>query len=148
MTKNQIDEIVLVGGSSRIPKFQQLVKEFFEGKELNKSINPDEAEAYGASILAAIKTNVKDENIERSSLIDVSNFSLGIETLGGVMNVFIPRNSSIPKTKTDTIKTSADNQTKALIQIYEGERQLTKDNYKLGQLILDAFQKCQKNKQK
>ena len=99
MSKSQIDEVVLVGGSTRIPKIQQMVQEFFNGKEPNKGINPDEAVAYGAAVQAAIMTNVKDENIEKLVLLDVTPLSLGIETVGGVMTVLIPRNSTIPTKK-------------------------------------------------
>ena len=100
MSKSQIDEVVLVGGSTRIPKIQSMVQEFFNGKEPNKGINPDEAVAYGAAVQAAIMTNVKDENIEKLILLDVTPLSLGIETVGGVMTVLIPRNSTIPCKKT------------------------------------------------
>ena len=100
MSKSQVHDVVLVGGSTRIPKIQQMVQEFFNGKEPNKSINPDEAVAYGAAVQAAVLTNVKDENIEKLILLDVTPLSLGIETVGGVMTVLIPRNSTIPTKKT------------------------------------------------
>ena len=103
MTQSQIDEVILVGGSSRIPKIQSMLQEFFNGKELNKEFNPDEAIAYGAAIQAAVMTNIKDESIERLMLLDVNPFSLGIETVGGVMTVFIPRNSTIPCKKNSNI---------------------------------------------
>jgi L1 cell adhesion molecule like protein len=99
MSKSQIDEVVLVGGSTRIPKVQQMVQEFFNGIEPNKGINPDEAVSYGAAVQASIMTNVKDENIEKLVLLDVTPLSLGIETPGGVMTVLIPRNSTIPTRK-------------------------------------------------
>ena len=111
ISKSCIDDVVLVGGSTRIPKIQQLVKEFFNGKEPSKTINPDEAVAYGAAVQAAVITNVKDENIEKLVFFDVSPFSLGIEGFGGVMIVFIPRNSYIQIKKTQIFSTYVDNQT-------------------------------------
>ena len=139
MTQSQIDEVILVGGSSRIPKIQSMLQEFFNGKELNKEFNPDEAVAYGAAIQAAVMTNIKDESIERLMLLDVNPFSLGIETVGGVMTVFIPRNSTIPCKKTQIFNNYTDNQTFFIVQVFEGERQLTKDNNCLGKFLLSGL---------
>ena len=138
MTKSQIDEVILVGGSTRIPKIREMVQEFFNGKQLNYGLNLDEAIVHGAAIQAAIMTSVKDENIEELILLDVTPFSLGVETVGGVMTDLILRNSTIPCKKTMMIDSYADNQTSFLIQVYEGERQLTKDNNFLGKFELNG----------
>ena len=139
LKKNEIDEVVLVGGSTRIPKIQKLVRDFFNGKEPNRGINPDEAVAMGAAIQACIIGNHCGDDVEPPITIGATSLSLGIETVGEIFTKIIEKNTNFPVTKSKIFSTHSDNQDSVLIKIFQGERAMVKDNIKLGEFLLSGI---------
>ena len=139
ISKEKIDEIILIGGSTRIPKIQSMIQEFFNGKSLNKSMNPDKSVAFGAAIKAAKLSKVNIQKLEKLIFKDVNPSSLGFEIFGGLMNIIIPKNTVIPCKKISSFSTVEDNQTFFLVQLFEGEKNLTKDNYLIGKMTFDGL---------
>lgn len=139
LDKKSVEEVVLVGGSTRIPKIKQLLSDYFHGKKLCESINPDEAVAYGAAVQGAILNGTNDEKLNQVLLVDICSLSLGIETAGGVMSKIVEKGTNIPTSKSQTFSTYSDNQPAVTIQVYEGERIMTRDNHPLGKFDLTGI---------
>lgn len=142
LKRNQIDEIVMVGGSTRIPKIQELITDYFEGKQPSKNINPDEAVAFGAAVQGAVICGDESINNKNFVIIDMTPLTLGIEVVGGVMSKVVPRGTTIPTKKSETFTTESDNQTALDVVIYEGERPMVKDNHLLGKFTLKGIKKA------
>ncbi|VAI50292.1 unnamed protein product [Triticum turgidum subsp. durum] len=148
MDKSMIDDILLLGGSSRIPKVQELLRDFFDGKELCTSINPDETVAYGAAVKAALLNDEGFKEVRDAVLLEVTPLSLGVETEGGVMSVLIPKTTTIPVKKERVYTTCYDNQTQVLFLVYQGEGSETKDNILLGKFTLGGIPRAPRGEPK